>query len=177
MPAKFWRLTGWTNVAPRNFNLTLRCIAFRIYKACYRRKLIVSAGNFILTLRCKVNRFAGKIDFVQKEPLKTAFLGWQKWTLLSLGGAGGQTVHNRSTFGAPLKTYGHNASNELCGRSVASKLWPQQADGLFYQGDTEIGENLHFFIKRSAPENFQGENFSKGVPTETLRTHGSEYVY
>ena len=42
---------------------------------------------------------------------------------------------------------------------------------------TEIGENLHFFIKRSAPENFQGENFSKGVPTESLRTHGSEYVY
>ena len=41
----------------------------------------------------------------------------------------------------------------------------------------EIGENLHFFIKRSAPENFQRENFSKGVPTETLRTHGSEYVY
>ena len=60
---------------------------------------------------------------------------------------------------------------------MASKLWPQQADGLFYQGDTEIGENLHFFIKRSAPENFQGENFSKGVPTESLRTHGSEYVY
>ena len=94
-----------------------------------------------------MDRFAGKILFVQKEPLKTAFLGWQKWTLLSLGGAGGQTVHNRSTFGAPLKTYGHNASNELCGRSVASKLWPQQADGLFYQGETEIGENLHFFYK------------------------------
>ena len=55
-------------------------------------------------------------------------------------------------------------------------MW-QQAGGLFYQGDTEIGENLHFFIKRSAPENFQRENFSKGVPTESLRTHGSEYVY
>ena len=40
---------------------------------------------------------------------------------------------------------------------------PQQADGIFYQGDTEIGENLPFFIKRSAPENFQRENFSKGV--------------
>ena len=55
----------------------------------------------------------------------------KKCTLLSLGGAGGQTVHNRSTFGAPLKTYGHNASNELY--------------GLFYQGDTEIGQNLHFY--------------------------------
>ena len=29
-------------------------------------------------------------------------------------------------------------------------MCPQQANGLFYQGDTEIGENLHFFIKRSA---------------------------
>ena len=26
-------------------------------------------------------------------------------------------------------------------------------------------------------ENFQGENFLGGVPTESLRTHGSEYVY
>ena len=54
---------------------------------------------------------------------------------------------------------------------------PQEADELFYQGDTEIGDNLHFFIKRSAPENFQREIFSKGVATESLRTHGSEYVY
>ena len=60
---------------------------------------------------------------------------------------------------------------------MASKLRPQQADGLFDQGETEIGENLRFFIKRSAPENFQHENFSKAVPTEFLRTHGSEYVY
>ena len=60
---------------------------------------------------------------------------------------------------------------------MASKLWPQQTDGLFYQGETEIGENLQFFIKRSAPENFQREIFSKGVPTESLRTHGSEYAY
>ena len=60
---------------------------------------------------------------------------------------------------------------------MTSKLCSQQADGLFYQGETEIDENLHFFMKRSAPENFQGEIFSKGVPTESLRTHGSEYVY
>ena len=57
------------------------------------------------------------------------------------------------------------------------KIWPQQVDRLFYQGEAEIGENMHFFMKQSAPENFQCENFSKGVPTESLRTHGSEYVY
>ena len=110
-----------------------------------------------------MDRFAGKIDFAQKEPLKTAFLGWQKWTPLSLRGAGGQTVHNRSTLGVPLKTYGHNASNELCGRSVASKLWPQQANGLFYQGETEMSENLHFYKtlrtqKCSTWKFFEGSN-------------------
>ena len=60
----------------------------------------------------KVDRFAGKILVVQKQPLRTAFL--------SLRGAGGQTVHYRLTFGTPLKTYGHNASNELCGFLLAT---------------------------------------------------------
>ena len=124
-----------------------------------------------------MDRFAGKFDFVQKQPKKRPFWGDTNRTLLTLGGAGGQTVETRSTFGVPLQNLVYNASNELCGRSVASKLRPQQADGLFYQGDTEIGEKLHFFIKSSAPENFQGEIFLKGVPTESLRTHGSEYVY
>ena len=49
VPAKFWRLTGWKNFAPRNFKLTLRCIAFRIYKACYRRKSTVLPGKFLLS--------------------------------------------------------------------------------------------------------------------------------
>ena len=42
---------------------------------------------------------------------------------------------------------------------MASKLRPQQADGLFYQGGTEIGENLHFFKKRFAPEFFNVKIF------------------
>ena len=58
---------------------------------------------------------------------------------------------------------------------MASKLRPRQANGLFYRGETAIGENLHFFIKRSAPNNFQQENFSGGVPTESLFTQDSEY--
>ena len=66
--------------------------------------------------------------------------------------------------------------------SYVEGRWPQNCDrskptDYFIRGETEIGENLHFFIKRSAPENFQHENFSKGVATESLRTHGSEYVY
>ena len=57
------------------------------------------------------------------------------------------------------------------------KIVTEASRRIILPGDTEIGENLHFFIKRSAPENFQRENFSKGVPTESLRTHGSEYAY
>ena len=49
LSAKFWCLTGWTNIAPRNFILSLRCIAFRICKVCYRRKSTVSPGKFFLS--------------------------------------------------------------------------------------------------------------------------------
>ena len=72
---------------------------------------------------------------------------------------------------------GHNGSNELCGRSVPSKLRPQQADRLFSRVTQKLVKICIFVIKRSSPENFQRENFSGGVPTESLRTHGSEYVH
>ena len=61
LPAKFWRLTGCTKIAPRQPIFNLRCLAFRICMACYRRKSTVSPGKF-----------------VHKQPLKTAFLGWYK---------------------------------------------------------------------------------------------------
>ena len=44
-------------------------------------------------------------------------------------------------------------------------------------GDTEISEKRNFFVNRSVPENFQQENFSGQVPTESLRTQDSENVY
>ena len=43
--------------------------------------------------------------------------------------------------------------------------------------DTEISEKRNFFVNRSVPENFQRENFSGQVPTESLRTQDSENVY
>ena len=49
VPAKFWRLTVWTNIGSRNFIWSLRCIAFRICKACYRQKSTVSPGKFFLS--------------------------------------------------------------------------------------------------------------------------------
>ena len=43
--------------------------------------------------------------------------------------------------------------------------------------DTEISEKWNFVVNRSVPENFQQENFSGQVPTESLRTQDSENVY
>ena len=37
-----------------------------------------SFQNMYEMFKAKVDRLAGKIDFVQKEPLKMVFLGWQK---------------------------------------------------------------------------------------------------
>ena len=50
-----------------------------------------------------------------------------------------------------LKTLGNNGSNYLLGRSVASKLRPQQAAKAFLGANTEISEKQNFFINRSVP--------------------------
>ena len=50
-------------------------------------------------------------------------------------------------------------------------------DPFFLFEDTEISEKRNFFVNRSVPENFQRENFSGQVPTESLRTQDSENVY
>ena len=41
----------------------------------------------------------------------------------------------------------------------------------------EFREKWNFFVNRSVPEHFQWENFLGQVPTESLRTQDSEYVY
>ena len=96
---------------------------------------------------------------------------------LTLGRSGGQTVDTRSIIRRPLKTLGYNGSNYLLGRSVASRLWVHEPDTFFGGTDKEFREKLNFFIYCSVPENFQMENFSGQVPTESLRTQGSENVY
>ena len=60
---------------------------------------------------------------------------------------------------------------------MASKLWVHEPDTFFLLGDTEISEKWNFFVNRSVPENFQRENFSGQVPTESLRKQDSENVY
>ena len=108
--------------------------------------------------------------------LKTDFLGRYESPSSHFGRSWRPNCWDQVNFWGTPKQMGYYASNELCGRSVASKLIPQQAGGLFHQGDTEIGENLHFLIKRSTPENFQCDNFPGGGPMESLGDHASEYV-
>ena len=59
---------------------------------------------------------------------------------------------------------------------MASKLWVHEPDTFFLFEDTEISEKWNFLINRSVPENFQRENFSGLLPTESLHTQDSENV-
>ena len=60
---------------------------------------------------------------------------------------------------------------------MASKLWVHKPDTFFLLEDTEISEKRNFFVNRSVPKNFQQENFSGQVATESLRTQESENLY
>merc|ERR1711978_507490 len=90
---------------------------------CYRRKSTVWPGKLISSKKT-----------LQKQP----FLGEKYRHHLTLGRYGGQTVDTRSTSGLPPKSLGYNGSNELLGRSVASKLSQQQADDFFYPSKMKI---------------------------------------
>ena len=59
---------------------------------------------------------------------------------------------------------------------MASKLWVHEPDTFFLEAAREISEKWNFFVKCSVPENFQRENFSGLLPTESLRTQDSENV-
>ena len=52
-----------------------------------------------------------------------------------------------------------------------------EAEAFFSVVFTEIGKKVFFSVKRSVHKNFRRENFSRLVPTESLRTQDSENVY
>ena len=60
---------------------------------------------------------------------------------------------------------------------MASKLWVHEPDTFFLEAAREISEKRNFLVNSSVPENFQRENFSGQVPTESLRTQDSENLY
>ena len=83
-------------------------------------------------LKAKIDRLARKIDFVQKHTSKLAILVDTNLGYLTLEGPGRQTVDTTSTSGVLLKTLGYNASNWLCGRSMAPKSSSHEAATFFY---------------------------------------------
>ena len=60
---------------------------------------------------------------------------------------------------------------------VGIKIEPTEARYFFLDTDKKINEKWNFFVNHSVSENFQRENFSGQVPTESLRTQDSENVY
>ena len=56
-------------------------------------------------------------------------------------------------------------------------MWVHEPDTFFWRRQEKSVKNRTFFVNRSVPENFQRENFSGQVPTESLRTQDSENVY
>ena len=65
--------------------------------------------------------------------------------ILTLEGAGRQTVDTRSTSGLFLTNFWCNASNKQCGRSVVSKLSLHKPAAFFLRTDKEISEKQNFF--------------------------------
>merc|ERR1712116_123519 len=90
----------------------------------------------------------GKLISSKKTPKNSVFLAARNRHHLTLGRSGGQTVDTRSTSEVPLKSLGYNGSNELLGRSVASKLSPQQAGKKKTRAAMEFREKWKFFSLR-----------------------------
>ena len=70
------------------------------------------------------------------------------WDILTMKGAGRLTVDTNSTFRVPLKLLGHNDSNQLCGRLVASKLSVHEPGERFFADGKEI------FSSNALPKKF-----------------------
>ena len=118
----------------------------------------------------------------QENRLREEKKNTSKWPILvdmnlgypTLKGPERQTVDTRSISVLILKSYGHDGSNGLCGRSVASKMSAHCFNTFFPCLETESGEKVNLLVERSVPEVFQQE---KSVPTESLRTEDSEKVF
>ena len=99
--------------------------------------------------------------------LKTAALVYTVQKRHLLEGGGCQTVNTRSTFGEALKYFGYNGTNELCGRSMTSKL--TYTSPMDYFTAKDLDQKVYFFGQISVTENFHWDVFW-GNPMKSLQT-------
>ena len=104
-------------------------------------------SEYVQYEQAKVDRLAGKIDFVQKNTSKTAIFVCKNLSYLTLEDPGCQIVDTRSISWVALKTLGYNPSNQLCGRLVAPKLSAHEPATFFQCVCTEIREKVIFWVK------------------------------
>ena len=76
----------------------------------------------------------------------------------------------RSTFGEALKYFGYNGTNELCGRSMTSKLSVHEPNGLFHCYK-DIDQKVHFY-----GQTLSNWDFCLGESHEILANIGFKYV-
>ena len=97
-------------------------------------------SEYVWYEQATIDRLARKIDFVPKNTSETAIFVCKNQSFLTSEGPGRKTFDTRSTAGVALKTLEYNASNELCGRSVAPKLGAYEPATLLQGVCTEIRE-------------------------------------
>ena len=101
----------------------------------------------------------------QKNTSFSPILVDKNLSYLTLEGPGRQTVDTRSISWVALKTLGYNASNQLCGRSVAPKLSAHEPATLFQCVCTEIRKKVIFLGKTLHAQIFFGST------THRILTH------
>ena len=82
-----------------------------------------------------------------------------------LEGGGRQTVNTRSTFGEALKYFGYNGTNELCGRSMTSKLSVHKS--LILPFSSHGNKGFHYLFQRNGQGSLQFDEY-KNTPAKIL---------
>ena len=162
LPAKFWRITGCTDIGQKLLIWRPTCQRFRICITCIGRKWTV---------------WPEKIIFYWKRPKNPLFRG-DTIQVMSLW----RELEAKPVTSGQLLGHPWNVWDITLQMSYVEAWWHQNwvhSRPILCRGggDAEISENLCFFIKRSVGPNLQIETFLGPAPTDSPRTQLSEYLY